>query len=83
MTVAAFLGYRVVRGVGGPILRAWTNQQLESEVRATVFSMRAQVHAFSQVVSGPVMGVVANNMSVRLSLFAAAALLTAPQAIYA
>lgn len=41
LEIAAYLVYQVVRGAGGQIRRAWINRQLESNVRATIFSMHA------------------------------------------
>jgi MFS transporter, DHA3 family, tetracycline resistance protein len=82
IALAAYLAYTIVRGVGGPIKASWTNQQLDSGVRATVFSMAAQVDAIGQVASGPGMGLLATRVSVRATLLLAAALLTPPQAIY-
>jgi DHA3 family tetracycline resistance protein-like MFS transporter len=82
IALTAYLSYAIVRGVGGPIKGAWTNQQLESGVRATVFSMTAQVDAIGQVASGPGMGLLATTVSVRAALLLAAALLAPPQAIY-
>jgi DHA3 family tetracycline resistance protein-like MFS transporter len=81
--VAAYLAYRVSRGLGGPALTVWTNQQLESGVRATVFSMRSQMDALGQVATGPAMGVLATSTTVRVALVAAALLLAPPQAIFA
>ena len=83
IAIAANLAYRVMRGIGGPIKQAWTNQQLESNVRATVFSMSAQADAFGQVASGPAIGVLATTTTVRAALLVVAALLVPPQAIYA
>ena len=82
IALVAYLSYRIVRGAGGPIKDSWTNQQLESGVRATVFSMTAQVDALGQVASGPGMGLLATRVSVRAALLLAAALLLPPQAIY-
>ncbi len=81
--LGAYLTYKVVRSVGGPILTTWTNQQLESYVRATGFSMSAQVDAFGQVASGPLMGLVAANAGVRVALASTAGLLVPPQAVLA
>ena len=81
VALGAYLAYKIVRGIGGPIMSTWTNQQLESDFRATGFSMSAQVDAFGQVASGPPMGVVATLTSVRVALVATAALLAPPQAI--
>jgi hypothetical protein len=82
IALAAYLSYSIIRGVGGPIKTSWTNQQLEPSVRATVFSMTAQMDAIGQVASGPGMGLLATRFSVRAVLLLAAALLTPPQAIY-
>ena len=81
VALGAYLTYKVVRSIGGPIMSTWTNQQLETDVRATGFSMSAQVDAFGQVASGPLMGVVATRASVRVALVATATLLAPPQAI--
>ena len=81
VALGAYLTYKVVRSIGGPIMSTWTNQQLETDVRATGFSMSAQVDAFGQVASGPLMGLVATRTSVRVALAATAALLTPPQAV--
>ena len=83
VAIAAYLAYRLALRVGGPIVEAWTSSQLESSVRATVFSMRAQADAFGQIAAGPAMGVLATAVTVRTALVAAAALLAPPQAIYA
>lgn len=82
IALTAYISYAIARGVGGPIKASWTNQQLESGVRATVFSMTAQVDAIGQVASGPGMGLLATRVSVRAALLLAAALLAPPQAIF-
>ena len=79
--LGAYLLYKVVRSVGGPIMTTWTNQQLESDVRATGFSMSAQLDAFGQVVSGPLMGLLATSASVRVALVSTTTLLMPPQAV--
>ena len=79
--LCAYLLYRVVRGIGGPVMSTWTNQQLDTDLRATGFSMSAQVDALGQVVSGPLMGLVATSASVRVALVSTAALLAPPQAV--
>lgn len=82
IALTAYISYTLIRGVGGPIKDSWTNQQIESGVRATVFSMTAQVDAIGQVASGPGMGLLAARVSVRAALLLAASLLAPPQAIY-
>ena len=83
VAVVAYVAYKLARGIGRPAGEAWTNRQLESSVRATVFSMRAQVDAFGQIAAGPAMGLFAMSFTVRAALVAAGALLAPPQLIYA
>ena len=83
VALGAYLFFRVIDGIGGPFITTWTNQQLKSGTRATIFSMSAQLDAFGQVASGPLMGLVATRTAVRLALLATAALLFPPQAIFA
>ena len=82
VALGAYLSYRVIDGIGGPFITTWTNQQLKSDIRATVFSMSAQLDSFGQVASGPLMGIVATRAAVRVALLATAALLVPPQAIF-
>ena len=82
VAVVAYMAYKLVRGVGQPVLEAWTNRQLDSGVRATVFSMRAQADSFGQITAGPAMGLFATAVTVRAALTATAALLTPPLSSY-
>jgi len=69
--VMAAVGYWLVsmfREVRGPIYDAWTNQNVDSKVRATVFSMCSQANAAGQIVGGPILGWLAVAVSLRLSL---------------
>ena len=81
--VVAYLTFRLAHGVEAPISDAWTNRQLNSRVRATVFSIRAQADAFGQIAAGPALGAFAAAATVRSALAVVAALLVPPQAIYA
>ena len=83
VAVVAYTAYKLVRRVGGTAGEAWTNRQLDSGVRATVFSMRAQADAFGQIAAGPAMGIFAAASTIRAALVATAALLAPPQLIYA
>ena len=83
VAVVAYIAYKLVRRVGRPAGEAWTNRHLDSSVRATVFSMRAQADAFGQIAAGLAMGLFATAFTVRAALVATAALLTPPQFIYA
>jgi DHA3 family tetracycline resistance protein-like MFS transporter len=75
VAVAAYLAVRVLRGVSDPILMAWINPHVESNVRATVFSMTAQTNALGQIAGGPAIGLIGTRVSLRAALVADAVLL--------
>lgn len=67
----ASIGYWLVtmfREARNPIYDAWTNQNLEPKVRATVFSMCSQANSIGQIVGGPILGLIATAVSLRLSI---------------
>ena len=82
LVVSVFLASRVIRGVTDPVLDAWTNQYVDSKVRATVFSMRSQGDALGQIVFGPAMGALATLATIRTAMMGVAALLLVAQPLY-
>ncbi len=82
LAVSVFLASRVIRGVTDPVLDAWTNQYVDSKIRATVFSMRGQGDALGQIVFGPAMGALATLATIRSALMGVAALLLVAQPLY-
>lgn len=69
--VGAYWFTAMFKEARGPFYDAWTNQSLEPEVRATVFSMCSQANALGQIVGGPCLGLIANTISIRISIIAA------------
>lgn len=67
----------VLRNAIHPLENAWTNMFVESQVRATVLSMRAQLNAFGQIAGGPIVGYIGTMSSLRVAL-SFSALLLAP-----
>lgn len=60
---------RMLMTMIGPLMTTWLNQHVQSNVRATVLSMVGQVNSFGEIiVGGPVAGVTATLLSVRLTL---------------
>ena len=49
---------QAMRGIRNPLMEAWTNQHIESSVRATVLSIQGQADALGQIAGGPVVGAV-------------------------
>ncbi len=76
-------GIGVCRTLLGPITSTWTNQHIDSSVRATVISMTSQVDAFGQIVGGPPVGYVGERFGVRVALMAAGLILSPVLYLYA
>jgi DHA3 family tetracycline resistance protein-like MFS transporter len=64
-----------MRQAFGPVQRAWLNQSLSPEFRATLFSVQGQADALGQIAGGPAIGAVASGVSIRAALVVSAALL--------
>ena len=74
-TLLVFLLAGLTRAVKEPILTAWMNDHVEEKMRATVFSTSGQLDAFGQIIGGPIVGLVAQRVSVPWGLICAAFLL--------
>ena len=68
VAVIAMLSVNLLRGVRGVLQTTWINQKLDSRVRATIHSMFGQVDAVGQITSGPLVGLIANVLSVRAAV---------------
>jgi DHA3 family tetracycline resistance protein-like MFS transporter len=77
IAVTAYTVVSLFRTTGGPLYDAWLNQNVESKVRATVFSMRGQADALGQIAGGPIVGLVATVFSLR-AVMVIAGLMLAP-----
>lgn len=75
VAVAVLLVFDICRGLTFPIQDTWTNQFVDSKVRATVLSFRSQVDALGQGGGGPVIGAVGNRFGVRAAILLAAVIL--------
>ncbi len=71
------------RRLAGPVLNTWLNQNISSNVRATVLSLNSQSNAFGQVVGGPGVGGVGKAYGMRAALILAGALLSPLIILYA
>lgn len=58
-----------------PIYTTWVNHRLPSNVRATVLSFSSQVDAVGQTIGGPLVGVVAKQVSITAGLLTSSAML--------
>ena len=75
--IAAWLVLGSLRGTVYPFVSALLNRHIRQDVRATVLSMWGQADAVGQMVSGPLMGIIATLGSLRIA-FVAVAILLAP-----
>lgn len=53
------------REARSPLYDIWMSQNIESKIRATIFSMRSQVDALGQIIGGPIIGIVASIVTIR------------------
>jgi DHA3 family tetracycline resistance protein-like MFS transporter len=83
MAVAAYLGWSLMRQTGGPLHAAWVNQRLDSQTRATVNSLSAQVDSFGQMIGGPIVGAIGAAISLRAALVSSAAIFAPVLALFA
>ncbi len=83
LALVAFWLYTTVVGPRAPLEQVWMNQNLDSSVRATVFSLRGQVNAIAQIAGGPMLGVIATAFSTRIALIAAGIILSPALLLYA
>lgn len=75
LALGAYFAFTIARGLIEPILATWTNQHIESSVRATVLSMQSQVDAIGQIIGGPPVGALGQR-SLRLALAASSVILS-------
>ena len=66
---------QAARQVRNPLMEAWINQYVESDVRATVLSIQGQADAFGQIGGGPIVGAVGLLSSVRMAITLSALML--------
>jgi DHA3 family tetracycline resistance protein-like MFS transporter len=82
IAVAAYFVTATMRGVNGPLYAAWLNQNIESKVRATVFSITSQADAIGQIAGGPLLGLVATVFSLRTVMIFGAIIISPTLLLY-
>ena len=70
-----FLLAGLMRTIKEPVLAAWMNDHVEEKMRATVFSTSGQLDSFGQIIGGPIVGLVAQQVSIPWGLVCTAFLL--------
>jgi MFS transporter, DHA3 family, tetracycline resistance protein len=82
IAIMAYWLIYVLRTVNGPIFSAWINNNLHSEVRATILSTSGQLNALGQIIGGPVIGIIATKATVGLGIFSSGIVLTPMLLLY-
>jgi MFS transporter, DHA3 family, tetracycline resistance protein len=75
MAVLAYWLSSAFRNLNSPLYTIWLNQNLPSQVRATVLSMGSQADAVGQFLGGPLLGLIATGYSIGAALVTSAFLL--------
>ena len=76
LVIAIYWSIRLFRSLDQTISTIWTNQHVDSRVRATIFSIMGQADACGQAVGGPIFGAIGRIVSLRAAMVAAGALLS-------
>ena len=82
MAIVSYWLVSMFREVRNPFYDAWMNQNVESKVRATVFSMCSQANAVGQIAGGPILGLIATAISLRISIVLAGLILVPTLFLY-
>lgn len=59
---------QAARQVRNPLMEAWINLYVESDLRATVLSIQGQADAFGQIAGGPAVGAIGLLSSIRMAI---------------
>jgi DHA3 family tetracycline resistance protein-like MFS transporter len=76
VAVLANMAFGTFRGIVWPVFHTWSNQHIDSSVRATVLSMFGQVDAIGQIVGGPPVGFVGERLGIRAALLTSSLILS-------
>lgn len=68
MAFSSYLTFYILRTTNGPIYRAWLNENIESKIRATVLSSYGQIDSLGQILSGPLIGLIALKTNIATSI---------------
>lgn len=82
LVLACFWLVGALRSAYDPLLTAWLNRLFPDASRATLFSIYGQADAVGQVAGGPVVGVLARQLSIGVALSASALILLPALPLY-
>ena len=77
LMLIAYLATNTFRIINEPIFSAWLNVHIDDNSRATVLSINGQMNSLGQILGGPIIGIIATNISVSIGIVCTS-LLVAP-----
>lgn len=83
LALFTFFLFTTAKGPSSSLEQVWMNQNLDTNVRATLFSLRGQVNALAQIVGGPVLGLIATGVSSRIAIIVTGIVLAPTLLLYA
>ena len=68
LMLIAYLATNTFRIINEPIFSAWLNGHIDNNSRATVLSINGQMNSLGQILGGPIIGIIATNISVSIGI---------------
>ncbi len=82
LMLIAYLATNTFRTINKPIFSAWLNRHIDDKARATVLSINGQINALGQILGGPIIGIIATNISVSIGIACTSLLVTPVLVLY-
>ena len=76
LMLIAYLATNTFRIINEPIFSAWLNGHIDDNSRATVLSINGQMNSLGQILGGPIIGIIATNISVSIGIACTSLLVT-------
>ena len=82
LMLIAYLATNTFRIINEPIFSAWLNGHIDDKARATVLSINGQINSLGQILGGPIIGIIATNISVSMGIACTSLLVTPVLVLY-
>ena len=82
LMLIAYLATNTFRIINEPIFSAWLNGHIDDNSRSTVLSINGQMNSLGQILGGPIIGIIATNISVSMGIACTSLLVTPVLVLY-
>ena len=82
LMLIAYLATNTFRIINEPIFSVWLNGHIDDNSRATVLSINGQMNSLGQILGGPIIGIIATNISVSIGIACTSLLVTPVLVLY-